>query len=662
MKNLILIILSLLLHFLEVNAQELRNEEHSKLEVTYSNNSNEFKKTIWLKISLDEGWKTYWKYPGDSGEAVQVEILDQNNIKEFEIFYPIPKRFIDSGIETIGYENQVIFPVEVEFKNDENLSPLDLRITYLICKEICLPITENKRIYFDTKQKISTYDLNEFNNTLRKIPTKVLKNFELKKIIKISNNHLRLHINKNNQKEYERVFIFSNFNKFDEKFYETDEGLIIDLISPEKIIENHDISIYLSSLNRVEEINLKNKKVEIKPNIFLMIMFAIIGGFLLNFMPCVFPVLSLKIYSLIKIMETSVIKVSKLSFITFLGITFSFFLIAVMTIFLKELGLMVGWGIQFQSKEFIIFLSLIIFIFALNLFGLFEIILPSKVSNLFNISVKSKTLNAFITGAVSTILATPCSAPFLGTSIGYALSQNNSSILLIFSFLSIGFSLPYLLITIFPKIINVFPKPGKWMNVFKLVLGFMMLITSVWLLSLLGVNKKTLYIILISLSIFLIILKNEVTKKNKFLISSCILILTFFINNFVESRNSNFKSWQNFSEEKLNFLIANDELVFLDITADWCVTCQINKLVVMNNTEVNKFFEDNNVNLMRADWTDKNSNILNFLSNYNRFGVPFNIVFGPENKDGTILSELLTKEAVFKEISSLRRSNENKEK
>lgn len=662
MKNLILIILSLLLHFLEVNAQELRNEEHSKLEVTYSNNSNEFKKTIWLKISLDEGWKTYWKYPGDSGEAVQVEILDQNNIKEFEIFYPIPKRFIDSGIETIGYENQVIFPVEVEFKNDEDLSPLDLRITYLICKEICLPITENKRIYFDTKQKISTYDLNEFNNTLRRIPTKVLKNFELKKIIKISNNHLRLHINKNNQKEYERVFIFSNFNKFDEKFYETDEGLIIDLISQEKIIENHDISIYLSSLNRVEEINLKNKKVEIKPNIFLMIMFAMIGGFLLNFMPCVFPVLSLKIYSLIKIMETSVIKVSKLSFITFLGITFSFFLIAVMTIFLKELGLMVGWGIQFQSKEFIIFLSLVIFIFALNLFGLFEIILPNKVSNLLNISVKSKNLNAFITGAVSTVLATPCSAPFLGTSIGYALSQNNSSILLIFSFLAIGFSIPYLLITLFPKIINVFPKPGKWMNAFKMVLGFMMLITSVWLLSLLGVNKKTLYVILISISIFLIILNNEVTKKNKFLISSFILIFVFFINNFVESRNGNFKSWQNFSEEKLNFLIANDELVFLDITADWCVTCQINKLVVMNNTEVNKFFEDNNVNLMRADWTDKNSNILNFLSNYNRFGVPFNIVYGPENKDGTILSELLTKEAVFKEISSLRRSNENKEK
>ena len=121
MKNLILIILSLLLHFLEVNAQELRNEEHSKLEVTYSNNSNEFKKTIWLKISLDEGWKTYWKYPGDSGEAVQVEILDQNNIKEFEIFYPIPRRFIDSGIETIGYENQVIFPVEVEFNKNEKI-------------------------------------------------------------------------------------------------------------------------------------------------------------------------------------------------------------------------------------------------------------------------------------------------------------------------------------------------------------------------------------------------------------------------------------------------------------------------------------------------------------------------------------------------------------
>ena len=662
MKNLILTILLLLLHFLEVNAQELRNVEHSKLEVTYSDKSNEFKKTIWLKISLDEGWKTYWKYPGDSGEAVQVEILDQNNVEEFEIFYPIPKRFIDSGIETIGYENQVIFPIEVEFNKNENLLPLDLRITYLICKEICLPITENRKINFDTKQKISTSDLNEFNNTLRKIPTKVLKNFELKKIIKISNNHLRLHINKKNRKEYERIFIFSTFNKFDEKLYESDEGLIIDLISSEKINNNHDISIYISDSDRVEEINLKNKKVEIKPNIFLMIMFAIIGGFLLNFMPCVFPVLSLKIYSLIKIMETSVIKVSKLSFITFLGITFSFFLIAVMTIFLKELGLMVGWGIQFQSKEFIIFLSLIIFIFALNLFGIFEIILPNKVSNLLNISVKSKNLNAFITGAVSTVLATPCSAPFLGTSIGYALSQNNSSILLIFSFLSFGFSLPYLLITIFPKIINVFPKPGKWMNVFKLVLGFMMLITSVWLLSLLGVNKKTLYVILISLSIFLIILNNEVTKKNKFLISSCILILIFFINNFVESRNSNFKSWQNFSEEKLNFLIANDELVFLDITADWCVTCQINKLVVMNNTEVNKFFEDNNVNLMRADWTDKNSNILNFLSNYNRFGVPFNIVYGPENKDGTILSELLTKEAVFKEISSLRRSNENKEK
>ena len=324
-------------------------------------------------------------------------------------------------------------------------------------------------------------------------------------------------------------------------------------------------------------------------------------------------------------------------------------IIALFTIFFKALGSDVGWGSQFQSKEFLMIFSLILLFFSLNLFGFFELTLPQKLLNFLNIKGKNKNFEAFLSGALATTLATPCSAPFLGTSVGFALSQSNMTIIMIFLSLGIGFSLPYILIMISPKFLNFFPKPGNWMNDLKKFLAFSVLITALWLLKLFGINN----LILLSLFLGFPLLSTFFIEKRNFRnISSTLTILTLTILLYLNlSLKGNEKNWVPFDLNLIQEDIINNNIVFVDVTADWCITCKVNKITSLNTREVRKFFNKNSVILYKADWTNKDKVILNFLKQNGRYGIPFNIVYGPSNKKGVVLPEILTKETIFNAIN-----------
>lgn len=395
-------------------------------------------------------------------------------------------------------------------------------------------------------------------------------------------------------------------------------------------------------------------------SILLMLLFAIIGGLILNFMPCVLPVLSLKLLALLKhySKESHIFRANLLA--TVFGITASFLSLAVVTICLKHSGEQVGWGFHFQSSTFLMFMVVILVIFASNLWGDFNIRLPTWLNNaLYKSGNYEGTYGSFITGIVATFLATPCTAPFLTTAIAFALPQSNITITYIYLAIALGMSLPYLLLLLSKKSMSILPKPGPWMIKLKKASAVLFLLTAVWLIYVLFYQLSFRAILVFVCSI--VLLKFLITFLNKkfgiwrLLILLIALILAFVLplslNESIEEEQATEEAfWETFDEEQLSKYIASNQTVLLDITAEWCLVCKTNKLLTLERDDVLAYVLNNNIILMRGNYTNRNESITKFLESNQRHSIPFNAVYGPNAKKGIILPELLSKEAIIKAV------------
>ena len=399
-----------------------------------------------------------------------------------------------------------------------------------------------------------------------------------------------------------------------------------------------------STFNEIQFIK-KNKKTQSSLIYFYFI--AFIGGLILNFMPCVLPVISIKLLSFSSMMNENKKRIRLSSLNVILGIIFSFLFLGLMVIFFKSLGNQLGWGFHFQNKTFLIFITFIIFLFSLNLLGYFELFLPRSLNNKFNnLIANNQKYGEFLSGVFSSLLATPCSAPFLGTAIGFSMLASPLIILSIFFSISVGFAMPYLLCILFPNIIKVIPKPGEWMIKFKFFLGILLLLSTGWLLNILEFNLTFIFILLSIILIFSIF-KGKF-KKQLALIS---LTVIFFISILTYLNKSNEKlKWEMFNESNIYDYINNNKIVFLDITADWCITCQVNKITTINTENINKLFLNNEIKLIQADWTKKDPEILEFISKFGRYGIPVNIIYSRKFNEGILLPEILSQDILTKEL------------
>ena len=602
-----------------------------------------------IKLDLNSGWKTYWKNPGDSGSQPRLMGYNKDKIKKINILFPTPSRFMESGIETIGYQGNIVFPVYVQLEKGVSILNEKLIFSYLICEKICIPIEEEIRLNVNLNISPKTSD-KVLTESIESLPTKENINFSLNKITNNKNNNFDIHFKRKNNSTWNDLFLYTSEANFTYSINEKENDLVVTInVDTQKLKDDIKFEFLITSDNSAETklISLKQSKAINNPFLVIMLI-ALIGGLILNLMPCVLPVLSLKIYSILDLSRGSHKEISLLCFSVVAGIFLSFLILATFTTVMRIVGYEIGWGIQFQSNTFIFLFALILLLFSLNLLGFFELILPSKITNFFNIRFKNKYLNSFFTGIVLTFLATPCSAPFLGTAVGYALSRGIIEIYTIFIFLAMGFSFPYLLPIIFKNSLKLIPKPGEWMNTFRIFLGFLVLISSLWFFSLLNINTKYLWLILMTIMVpMLFIIKK--TKPTIFLISLFVLSFNAYFIKDIYSNPSN-ETWETFDEEKLSSLINNEKIVLVDVTADWCVTCQFNKITTLEKKSVLEYFKDKNVHLLRADWTNKDEKILNFMKVFGRYGIPLNIVYGPNKKDGIILSEILTPSQIIEKI------------
>ncbi len=382
------------------------------------------------------------------------------------------------------------------------------------------------------------------------------------------------------------------------------------------------VSEYGKVINQyIDKSNYLNYSSLLNPDSILLFLFiAFVGGVILNFMPCVFPVLSLKIYNVLSQQQQNINnKTIKRNFLaTILGIIFSFFVLSLITVLLKSLGHSLGWGFQFQSPIFLSFMILILILFSLNLIDVFSIDIPfffkkflNKVIN-FN-KKSSEFFQNFLLGSFITILSTPCSAPFIGTALGFAFVSSNQVIFLIFFCISLGLSSPYIILATKPQILSFLPKPGLWMKKFKYFLSFLLILTAIWLTSVLLIQVNT-------------INNNDLNKNN----------------------------WLDFDTIKLKELVNENNIVFVDITADWCMTCFYNKKTVLDRKKVKNIFEKYDVKKMRGNLTKPNKEINKYINSYGRFGIPANVIYSPSAPQGILLSELLTVRNLLSTFESIK--------
>ena len=611
-----------------------------------------------LTVELNPGWKTYWRSPGEGGVAPKISwpegVTDSWS-------WPVPSRFDISGMTTQGYHDKVTIPITLDGVRGDTL---DGTLTLSTCSNVCL-LTDYP-LHLDFTQPVDEGFRSAFAQAMRAVPGTSGVSADLSAWLSDGN----------------LVVTGTTDGKWDNPgiFFDPLEG---DILPGEPVIK-HDgntlrvtvpvtdewgdkpaslkgkaLSFVLTNGDRAQQttmtVGTTPEETSVADGIGKMVLFALLGGLILNLMPCVLPVMGMKLNSILHAGSDG--RTIRLRFLaTSAGIVTSFMLLAAMVTALKLAGASLGWGIQFQNPWFIGLMVAVTFLFALNLFGVFEMLLPSAAAGRLATAGGTGIGGSFCEGMFATLLATPCSAPFLGTAVAFALGAPLHALWLIFLMLGVGMSLPWLFVALVPKTALLLPKPGRWMNTLKVVLGLMMLASSFWLATLLSLHlgdrvTQVVLLMLVAVTLALFAMKRQTASPLFWLV---VIALSGFggyqvrglLNAPPDASALNTPQaipWQPLSEEAIGQALAQGKRVFVDISADWCVTCKVNEHRVLNQPEIVAALRQPDVVALRGDWSQPSALIAAFLAKRNRYAIPFNAVYGPGLPDGEILSPLLDK-------------------
>jgi len=401
-------------------------------------------------------------------------------------------------------------------------------------------------------------------------------------------------------------------------------------------------------------------------NLALTLLLAVLGGLILNAMPCVLPVLSLKVFGLVRSAGHGRAEVVRGALATSAGILASFLALGLAAVSFRAAGAAVGWGVQFQHPGFVAFLAVVVVLFCLNLWGLFEIPLPRALARLDGTAAREGIAGHFFSGLFATLMATPCSAPFLGTAIGFALAQTAPVVLAVFLALGVGMALPYLLVAAAPGIARFLPRPGVDGDGARGVMGFLLAAAAVWLFYVLSSQVAPEQLAAIQLGLLGIALftwiQHRVASGRALRgmagagIAAAIAITLFaaagspgiargIATQRTAGQPAGLIPWVAFDRARAESLARGGQLVFVDVTADWCFTCKVNERLVLDTPEVARAFQDHGVVPMRADWTNRDDRIGAFLAEHGRYGIPFYLLYRP-GKDPHVFSELPSRDAL----------------
>ena len=615
---------------------------------------------IGIKFDLNSGWHTYWKNPGDSGGPLEVKWDLPSNLELGLINWPAPHLIPYPPLMTYGYDEEVIFPYKVlNYENTGSDSSIEVSIDFLICADVCIP---EKAIIKTSLNAI------EFDNNLAKIQSDIPS---ITLPVEATLNKKTLEIRFSKTSNVTNVYFFSEIQDFVDHAatqnlieYENSYLLSVELLDDQ--LDNTNIKGLIEIDNSVYLIDsdlILNAEESNEFGLLEALFFAFIGGLILNLMPCVFPVISLKVLSFVSMSGESETKIRLHSISFSLGVLISFLAIAILLIALKESGNYLGWGFQLQSPLIVSSLAIVMFIIGLVLLTDINIGSSLTRSDLSNKSY-SGYLNSFLTGVLAVIVASPCTAPFMGAAIGYALVQPSGTTLPVFASLGFGFAAPYMLLSANPKLISLMPRPGKWMETLKEFFAFPMFATALWLIWVFSIQSNidgliSLLVCLLLAGLLIWVFKSF--KNSIFLILVTIVISGSIFTQLVSINNiSNSSPEVSTNTNRIGqwYLGIEDEMqtkkqaYLINFTAAWCITCQANDKIALSRPLVKDYLIENNINYIVADWTNKDGDILKSLNFYNRSGVPLYVYWKPGMLKPDILPAILTESLLLEKLDN----------
>lgn len=630
---------------------------------------------VGLLLEMAPGWHTYWKYSGDAGLPTKIEWNLPEGFAAGPIQWPAPELMIEPGdIWTYAYGHQVLLITKLVAPSSEKIGQdvtLRAKASWLVCNEICIPGSAELELKLPLAQTAAAANQELFEKFRNQLPSATAPPYQLDWERK--GNATILHIPGLPQG--------TSLAFYPLPAAEQNGG-------HPKIIGPRSIQIPMEGTIRgvlalgegaarrawfVE--NHGGTRTPGRSGLWMALLYGFLGGLILNLMPCVLPVISLKIFGFIKQAGESKSRIFAHGLAFVAGIFVWFLGLGVMVIALKSTGTEVTWAFQFQNPWFNVAIGAIVFVFALNLFGVFEVILPGRASTALEAAGSAGGLGgSFFQGIFATLLATPCTAPFLGSALGFAFSQSSPVIVGMFAAVAAGMALPYLLLTAQPGWMKFLPRPGVWMERLKQFMGFPLLATLVWILSIIG-GQRGLAAVLWFAS-FLLCLAfacwlygafcGPLSKIRTRMIALGLAAIVslgggwYFLGEKFSNASKQKASdpsniaWVPFSTELLAQQLSAGKSVFIDFTADWCITCKFNEKTAIDTPAVRMLLNEKQIVPIKADWTNANPEITSALKEFGRVGVPFYVLYpAGQSSNPIILPELLTESIVIEALKKL---------
>ena len=680
-----------------------------------------------LRLQPDEGWHTYWRNPGDTGLEARLNWQLPEGFRAGEIEWPIPQRIDYAGLTSFGHhaDTWLLIPVaipgqaqlnQLAQQSPDGLVRLRAHAKWLVCEEVCIPGEGDFELALPVAESASQPNI--VNESLRDdfalARMALPKQLDGAPAVFSTNQQVEVQLPLQNIPVLNRqpAVFFANkglvSNQLPPRVEIIDDVLVVTapkdpyfesaphfasmlvvtaadeggLQAYEVLAEHTPKLVSMSQAQASTSLTFDKSGLgstsNAPQNLLYVLLLALLGGLILNAMPCVFPVLSLKVISLVEHGNHSPRQRHHHGLAYTAGVISSFLLVAIVLMSLRSLGEQIGWGFQLQSPGFIAALVYVLFVLGLSLSGVIE--LGSSLQNVGQERLESATgenrtnwHSSFFTGVLATVVATPCTAPFMGTAMGFALSQPLAIALLTFAMMGLGLALPFLLIAYIPAFANALPAPGNWMVRLKEILAFPIYLTVVWLLWVFskqaGSDATALLLaglVMLALAVWLWRVTLYSVRATLGRLLSCLsagLALLLLVMGLslgkafqpatgagaqnVQHTNSGMAN--SYSPERLAEALAGEQTVFVNMTADWCITCKVNERVALKTASVLQAFDEREIVYLKGDWTNSDPQITQYLESFSRNGVPLYVVYKP-SQEPHILPQILTPGTVLEAL------------
>jgi thiol:disulfide interchange protein DsbD len=659
-----------------------------------------------IELHMESGWHTYWKNPGDSGSATDVQWQLPAGVKAGSLQWPPPHKVPESGLTTYTYEDRVVLLVPLSLAKDVPTGPLTLKatVTWLECKTTCIQrhqdIQATLTVGSETKPSKDSDLLRTWQEKMPKLGDSLSaraswdsggNNNSRKVLIEWSSTTKDADFFPDSSDAYEvqsaterlpgdsgTVRLRKEVKKLSGDWPKSLPGLAVDGVGQNQVAYEVNPSLPGSGASTTSARSTGTSSSAPSPltPLGLVLIYAFLGGLILNVMPCVLPVIALKILGFVSQAKDAPRVVRKLSLIYTLGVLASFLVLAGVVLALKAAGKSVGWGFQFANPYFLVLMTALVTLITLNLFGVFEVILGGKtMSAAASLSSKHGATGAFFNGLLATVLATSCSAPFLAIAAGFASAQKPLLIVTVFLMIGVGLASPYLVLSWHPAWLRWLPKPGPWMEKFKIAMGFPMLGAAVWLCSLLtihyGERAWWMAVFLVFLAVAAWVYGTFVQRGVRGRGFAAIISLVLLLAGYAYAIESGLRwreplaetageptaketprgiAWQKWSREAVAQARAAGHPVVVDFTAKWCPTCNTIVKPTLENHSVQQKLQEINAVALLANYSRQPPDITEELQRFGRAGVPLVLVY-PRNPDAApIVFDLVTKDSLIEAL------------